>query len=89
MLSASLNKTFPSFLPSFQSMEAVGVEELKMEKGPRISAEDLIELGELQGTALSRSPTKKKHNSKPMILVIDVRSQDEYPLGSRSHSLWE
>ncbi|XP_041359540.1 TBC domain-containing protein kinase-like protein [Gigantopelta aegis] len=64
------------------SMEAVPVEELKVEKSPRISAEDLIELGELQGTALSRSPTKKKHNSKPMILVIDVRSQDEYQRGT-------
>lgn len=55
------------------------MEELKAEKCPRISAEDLIELGELAGPASSRSPTKKKQNSKPMILIVDVRSSDEYP----------
>lgn len=60
-------------------MEPITVEELKAEKCPRISAEDLIELGELAGPASSRSPTKKKQNSKPMILIVDVRSSDEYP----------
>lgn len=60
-------------------MEPIPIEELKGEKCPRISAEDLIELGELAGAAYSRSPTKKRQNSKPMILIIDVRLYDEYP----------
>ncbi|KAK7503784.1 hypothetical protein BaRGS_00004907 [Batillaria attramentaria] len=55
------------------SMEPIAIEELKAEKCPRVSAEDLIELGELAGTAYSRSPTKKRQNSKPMILIVDVR----------------
>ena len=62
-----------------QSMEPISVEELKAEKCPRISAEDLVELGELSGPAFSRSPTKKRQNSKPMILMVDVRAQEEYP----------
>ena len=60
-------------------MEPIPVEELKSEKCPRISADDLIELGEFQGNANSRSPTKKKTNSKPMLVVIDVRGLEEYP----------
>lgn len=61
-------------------MEPIPLEELKSEKYPRISAEDLIELGELAGSANSRSPTKKRQNSKPMILILDVRHHEEYPL---------
>lgn len=60
-------------------MEAMSIEELKGEKCPRISAEDLIELGELLGCASSRSPTKRRFNSKPMIVILDVRHYDEYP----------
>ena len=56
------------------------MDELKGEKCPRISAEDLIELGELAGAGFSRSPTKKRQGSKPMIFIVDVRSQEEYPL---------
>ena len=63
----------------FQSMEPITLEELKSEKCPRISAEDLIELGELSGNHPTRSPTKKKANSKPMLMIVDVRSPDEYP----------
>lgn len=61
-------------------MEAVSIEELKSEKCPRISAEDLIELGELAGPVNSRSPTKKMPTSKPKLVVIDVRMPEEYPL---------
>lgn len=61
-------------------MDPMTVEELKAEKFPRISAEDLIELSELKGSGFSRSPTKKSQNSKPKLLIIDVRSPDEYPL---------
>ena len=64
----------------FQSMEAIPIEELKSEKTPRISAEDLIELCELAGPSVTRSPSKKTVKSKPKILIIDVRSPEEYPL---------
>ncbi|XP_076446642.1 TBC domain-containing protein kinase-like protein [Babylonia areolata] len=63
------------------SMEAMSIEDLKSEKCPRISAEDLVELGELSGPAPSRSPTKKRHNSKPMILMVDVRAPEEFRKG--------
>ncbi|XP_071087688.1 TBC domain-containing protein kinase-like protein [Haliotis cracherodii] len=69
------------------SMEALTLEELKSEKASRISAEDLIELGELMGSAPTRSPTKKKQNSKPMILVVDVRSVEEYKRGTIPNSV--
>ena len=61
-------------------METIAIEELKSEKSPRISAEDLIELCELAGPTTTRSPSKKSVKSKPKILIIDVRSPDEYPL---------
>jgi hypothetical protein len=60
-------------------MEPLKLDELKSEKCPRISAEDLMELGEFSGNGNSRSPTKKKPNTKPLLLVIDVRSPEEYP----------
>ncbi|PVD34294.1 hypothetical protein C0Q70_05563 [Pomacea canaliculata] len=63
------------------SMEPIAIEELKAEKCPRISAEDMIELGEFLGAPLSRSPTKKRANSKPMIIIVDVRSADEFRKG--------
>jgi len=62
-----------------QSMEPLTLEELKSEKCPRISAEDLLELGDYLGNGSTRSPTRKPGNQKPMLLVIDVRSPDEYP----------
>lgn len=69
-------------------MEPIAIEELKAEKCPRISAEDMIELGEFLGAPLSRSPTKKRANSKPMIIIVDVRSADEYPFWCHSfHSV--
>ncbi|KAI8798608.1 TBC domain-containing protein kinase protein [Biomphalaria glabrata] len=69
------------------SMEPIPLEELKSEKYPRISAEDLIELGELAGSANSRSPTKKRQNSKPMILILDVRHHEEYKRGTLQGSI--
>ncbi|XP_062592920.1 TBC domain-containing protein kinase-like protein, partial [Saccostrea cucullata] len=64
------------------SMEPIKVEELKSEKCCRISAEDLIELGELCGPASTRSPTKRRANSKPMIIVIDTRNPEDYAKGT-------
>ncbi|XP_059151921.1 TBC domain-containing protein kinase-like protein [Physella acuta] len=69
------------------SMEAMSIEELKGEKCPRISAEDLIELGELLGSASSRSPTKRRFNSKPMIVILDVRHYDDYKRGTLQGSI--
>ncbi|CAL1543296.1 unnamed protein product [Lymnaea stagnalis] len=69
------------------SMEPMSIEELKSEKCPRISAEDLIELGELAGSASSRSPTKKRQNSKPMILILDVRHHEDFKRGTLQGSI--
>ena len=66
-------------------MEPIPLDELKSEKCPRISAEDLIELGELMGTSPSRSPTKRSKASKPKIVIVDVRTSDEYPLLYLAH----
>ena len=63
-------------------MEPIPLEELKVEKCLHISAEDLIELTELAGPIQTRSPVKRNKAAKPKILIIDVRSQEEYPLRS-------
>ncbi|KAL4235012.1 hypothetical protein ACF0H5_006650 [Mactra antiquata] len=63
------------------SMEPLTLDELRSEKCPRISAEDLLELGEFIGNANTRSPTKKRGNGKPLLLVIDVRGPDEFKRG--------
>ncbi len=60
-------------------MEPIPIEDLKSEKCARISAEDLIDLCELAGPAASRSPSKKSPRAKPKILIIDIRSPEEYP----------
>jgi len=60
-------------------MDPIPPEELKAEKFPRISAEDLIELCELSGPSKSPNPAKSSKSSKPLIVVIDVRGEDEYP----------
>ncbi|XP_035829276.1 TBC domain-containing protein kinase-like protein [Aplysia californica] len=69
------------------SMEPIPIDELKGEKCCRISAEDLIELGELAGAAYSRSPTKKRQTSKPMILIVDVRSPEDFRRGTLQDSI--
>lgn len=56
-------------------MTPIPLQELKSETCPRISAEDLLDLLNL----LSDSKNKgRSQNIK--ILVIDVRSNEEYPL---------
>ncbi|XP_076117916.1 TBC domain-containing protein kinase-like protein [Mytilus galloprovincialis] len=69
------------------SMEPKTIEELRAVKCPHISAEDMIELGEFSGPVQSKSPTKRKHNSKPMLLVIDVRVQEEFNKGTIPSSI--
>ena len=61
-------------------MEPISLHDLKKEKCARISAEDLIELCELAGSSPTKSPTKSTRSSKPKLLVIDIRPQEEYPL---------
>jgi len=63
-----------------QSMEPMTLDELKSEKFPRISAEDLIELSELRGPSPGLSPAKKAKTTKPSLFIIDVRTGEEYPL---------
>ena len=64
----------------FQSMDAIPLEELKTEVCPRISAEDLLTLSGLLGATNGRNTSERSRASKPRIIVIDVRSHDEYPL---------
>lgn len=59
------------------SKDNIPIEELKLEKCPRISAEDLIDLGELRTASISRSPT-----AKPKLLVIDIRSAEDFKRGT-------
>ncbi|XP_071951591.1 TBC domain-containing protein kinase-like protein isoform X2 [Antedon mediterranea] len=62
------------------SRDAMTLQDLKSEKSPRISAEDLLELCGLRGM-ISRSPTKKTKSGKPMILIVDVRSSEDFARG--------
>ncbi|XP_072022504.1 TBC domain-containing protein kinase-like protein [Amphiura filiformis] len=63
------------------SREPMKLEELKMEVSPRISAEDLLELCDLKGGG-SRSPSKRNKNSKPILLIVDVRTNEEFVRGN-------
>ncbi|XP_030836692.1 TBC domain-containing protein kinase-like protein [Strongylocentrotus purpuratus] len=63
------------------SREALSQKDLKEEVAPRISAEDLLELCDLHGSNSSHSPTKKNKNSKPIILIVDIRSSDDFSRG--------
>jgi hypothetical protein len=56
-------------------MEAISLEDLKKEKCPRISGEDVLRLLKAQGSS----------NNKPKLIVVDVRSKEEYVSFSRSH----
>lgn len=61
------------------SMSEVPLEDLKEEVSPRISADDMIQLCELRGPTQSKTPAKRNSkNSKPKIVIIDVRSPDEF-----------
>lgn len=63
------------------SREPLSLEELKSERCPRISAEDLLELCGLKGIENSKSPTKKSKSSKPIILIIDIRNSEDFNRG--------
>ncbi|XP_070553007.1 TBC domain-containing protein kinase-like protein [Ptychodera flava] len=69
------------------SREPLPLEELKSEVCPRISAEDLIELCELKGPSDSRSPAKKNKASRPKMLVVDVRSSEDFNRGHIPNSV--
>uniref|UniRef100_H2YXL1 TBC1 domain family member 23 n=1 Tax=Ciona savignyi TaxID=51511 RepID=H2YXL1_CIOSA len=70
-------------LPKTELSEtAIPLSELKQEVCCRISADDLIQLGELQGANNSKTPAKLTKSSKPRIFVIDIRSSDEFVRGS-------
>jgi TBC domain-containing protein kinase-like protein len=63
-------------------MHPVPLEDLQAQKCPFISAEDLIQLGELLGSSPSKSPTKRSQSRKPLLIVIDIRHKEEYPYAS-------
>uniref|UniRef100_H3AH06 TBC domain-containing protein kinase-like protein n=1 Tax=Latimeria chalumnae TaxID=7897 RepID=H3AH06_LATCH len=69
------------------SREAVKLIELKTEVTPRISAEDLIDLCELTGPCLYKTPTKKTKSSKPKLLVVDIRNSEDFNRGHISGSI--
>ena len=60
----------------------ISLSDLKKEICCRISADDLIQLCELQGSNNSKTPAKTTKTGKPKICVIDVRSSDEFIRGS-------
>lgn len=64
------------------SRDPIPLDELRSEKCPRISAEDLIELGEFNGNKNTQSSAKRGANTEPLLLVIDVRPSDEYKRGT-------
>ncbi|XP_058856344.1 TBC domain-containing protein kinase-like protein isoform X4 [Acipenser ruthenus] len=88
------NKTSSYYSTDYQelpktdlSREPVRLSELKAEVSPRISAEDLIDLCELTGLSHSKTPTKRTKSSKPKILVVDIRSGDDFNRGHISGSI--
>ncbi|CAH1778018.1 unnamed protein product [Owenia fusiformis] len=78
----SYYSTDPNTIKSALDSEPIPLEELKANRCSRISAADLIELGELAGPVGTKSPTKKTKNSRPKILIIDIRSPEEYQRGT-------
>ncbi|RXM97684.1 TBC domain-containing protein kinase-like protein, partial [Acipenser ruthenus] len=88
------NKTSSYYCTDYQelpktdlSREPVRLSDLKAEVSPRISAEDLISLCELTGLSHSKTPTKKTKSSKPKILVVDIRSGEDFNRGHISDSI--
>ncbi|XP_041040392.1 TBC domain-containing protein kinase-like protein isoform X1 [Carcharodon carcharias] len=69
------------------SRDSIRLNELKTEVSPRISAEDLIDLCELSGPTSSKMPTKKTKSGKPKLLVVDIRSSEEFTRGHISGSI--
>uniref|UniRef100_UPI00398F4B54 TBC domain-containing protein kinase-like protein n=1 Tax=Pristiophorus japonicus TaxID=55135 RepID=UPI00398F4B54 len=69
------------------SRDSIRLNELKAEISPRISAEDLIDLCELSGPTNTKMPTKKTKSGKPKLLVVDIRSSEEFTRGHISGSI--
>uniref|UniRef100_A0A8D0GKP4 TBC domain-containing protein kinase-like protein n=1 Tax=Sphenodon punctatus TaxID=8508 RepID=A0A8D0GKP4_SPHPU len=69
------------------SRESIQLNDLKSEVSPRISGEDLIDLCELTGPSHFKTPTKKTKSSKPKILVVDIRSSEDFNRGHISGSI--
>ncbi|KAI0219641.1 TBC domain-containing protein kinase-like protein [Lamellibrachia satsuma] len=69
------------------SMDAVPLEELKSEVCPHISAEDLLDLCGLLGATNDQNPSKRTRCTKPRILVVDVRSYDDFMRGTVPSSI--
>ena len=64
-----------------QEKEFIPLPQLKSEICPRISAQDLLHICELNGNG-GAAGTKAQRKTKPRGLVVDVRPSDEYPLNS-------
>ncbi|KAK2151091.1 hypothetical protein LSH36_376g04007 [Paralvinella palmiformis] len=70
------------------SMDGISLEDLKQERCPRISADDLIKLCELHiiGSSPGSSPSKWSRADKPPLVVIDIRPQEEYPFSKSKNT---
>ncbi|XP_004703509.1 TBC domain-containing protein kinase-like protein [Echinops telfairi] len=69
------------------SRESISLNDLKSEVSPRISAEDLIDLCELTVTGHFKTPPKKTKSSKPKLLVVDIRNNEDFIRGHISGSI--
>jgi len=69
-------------------MDGISLEDLKQERCPRISADDLIKLCELHiiGSSPGSSPSKWSRADKPPLVVIDIRPQEEYPFSKSKNT---
>ncbi|XP_061573370.1 TBC domain-containing protein kinase-like protein [Cololabis saira] len=83
-------KTTPYFSSDYQDMaktdlsrEPLALCDLKAEVSPRISAEDLIDLGELSGAGVS----KRNKAGKLRIVAVDIRSTEDFGRGHVSGSI--
>ncbi|XP_062851369.1 TBC domain-containing protein kinase-like protein [Trichomycterus rosablanca] len=63
------------------SRERLKLSELKAEVSPRISAEDLIDLCELTAPAHFLTSLKKSRGGRTKIVVVDIRSSEDYGRG--------
>ncbi|XP_004612753.2 TBC domain-containing protein kinase-like protein [Sorex araneus] len=69
------------------SRESISLNDLKSEVSPRISAEDLIDLCELSVTGHFKTAPKKTKSSKPKLLVVDIRNNEDFIRGHISGSV--
>ncbi|KAM4707587.1 TBC domain-containing protein kinase-like protein isoform 2-T2 [Discoglossus pictus] len=77
----SFSADFQEFSKTELGREPIKLSELKAEVSPRISAEDLIDLCELTVPSLSKTSSKKSKSSKPKLLVVDIRSSEDFNRG--------